>query len=78
MSVYCGATGSVACFVQVPDVVEVMQRAGFCVEAQQGRVSYPGEAERRRAYPLGRAELCRRLQRGLRTGSVDYYPGRCR
>jgi ubiquinone/menaquinone biosynthesis C-methylase UbiE len=41
-------------FLQVPDVEEAMERAGFGVELRLERTSYPGEVETRRGYLLGR------------------------
>jgi hypothetical protein len=43
-------------FLELPDVVEIMQRAGFGVEAQVERTSYPGEAQTRRGYLLARRQ----------------------
>jgi ubiquinone/menaquinone biosynthesis C-methylase UbiE len=41
-------------FLEMADVVDVMQRAGFDVAAQVERTSYPGEVETRRGYVLAR------------------------
>jgi ubiquinone/menaquinone biosynthesis C-methylase UbiE len=41
-------------FLQVPDVAEAMEGAGFSVELRLERTSYPGEVETRRGYLLGR------------------------
>jgi hypothetical protein len=41
-------------FLEVPDVMAVMERAGFLVQAQLERVNYPGEVETRRGYLLAR------------------------
>jgi SAM-dependent methyltransferase len=43
-------------FYQPDEVTEVMERAGFRVEAQLERTSYPEEVETRRAYLLARRE----------------------
>jgi hypothetical protein len=42
--------------VQVADVAEVMERAGFSVEARLERASYAGEIDTRRGYLLGRRQ----------------------
>jgi ubiquinone/menaquinone biosynthesis C-methylase UbiE len=41
-------------FLEMPHVAEVARHAGFAVEAQLERISYPGEAETRRGYLLAR------------------------
>jgi hypothetical protein len=41
-------------FLEMPNVAEIARRAGFGVEAQIERASYPGEAETRRGYLLAR------------------------
>jgi ubiquinone/menaquinone biosynthesis C-methylase UbiE len=41
-------------FLEMPHVAEVTRHAGFAVEAQLERTSYPGEAETRRGYLLAR------------------------
>ena len=41
-------------FLEVADVAEAMERAGFSVEARLERTSYAGEVDTRRAYLLGR------------------------
>ena len=41
-------------FLQVTDVEEAMERAGFSVELRLERTSYPAEVETRRGYLLGR------------------------
>ena len=41
-------------FLEVADVAEVMERAGFSVEARLERASYAGEADTRRGYLLAR------------------------
>jgi SAM-dependent methyltransferase len=43
-------------FLEVADVMELMQRAGFGVEARLERISYPGEVETRRGYLLARRQ----------------------
>jgi SAM-dependent methyltransferase len=43
-------------FLEVADVAATMQRAGFAVEAQIERTSYPAEVETRRAYLLARRQ----------------------
>jgi hypothetical protein len=41
-------------FLEVADVTEVMERAGFSVEARVERASYVEEVDTRRGYLLGR------------------------
>jgi ubiquinone/menaquinone biosynthesis C-methylase UbiE len=41
-------------FLEVPEVAEAMERAGFAVELRLERTSYPGEVETRRGYLMGR------------------------
>ena len=41
-------------FLEVADVAEAMERAGFSVEARLERTSYAGEVDTRRGYLLGR------------------------
>jgi SAM-dependent methyltransferase len=43
-------------FLEVAAVAQTLQRAGFAVEAQIERASYPGEVETRRAYLLARRQ----------------------
>jgi len=43
-------------FLEMADVVDAMQRAGFSVEAQLERTSYPGEVDTRRGYLLARCQ----------------------
>jgi hypothetical protein len=41
-------------FLEVPDVMATMERAGFLVQARLERVNHPGEVETRRGYLLAR------------------------
>jgi len=41
-------------FLEVPEVAEAVECAGFGVELRLERTSYPGEVETRRGYLLGR------------------------
>jgi hypothetical protein len=43
-------------FLEVADVAEVMERAGFSVESRLERASYAGEVDTRRGYLLGRRQ----------------------
>jgi len=43
-------------FLEMADVVDAMQRAGFSVEAQLERTSYPGEVDTRRGYLLAKRQ----------------------
>ncbi len=41
-------------FFALPEVVQVMEEAGFAVDARLDRANHPGEVETRRAYVVGR------------------------
>lgn len=43
-------------FLDPPDIAEAIERSGFRTEMRLERVSYPGEAETRRAYLLARRQ----------------------
>ncbi len=61
-------------FLEVPDVAEVMQRAGFGVGARLERTIYPAEVETRRGYLLARRQGSARHAAPAQAGqgSVDH------